>query len=203
MRRIGLTLLMLATAASAAAQDGSEGSAQRTAESAQRFLSEFAGQAGFYAYLMLLERDGGLVPQNEGDTVRYEQDGSLAALSLVGPVTGWTAVDRCRSRIEMENPRSMNGASRLHKSPPASVVREIDWSRALSASASGTPSPWNIPDGSGHTSARSYFSTGVGMRNGVAAAPLFLFQTKEDAERVAFAFDFLRRECELKSDTGF
>jgi hypothetical protein len=70
---------------------------------------------------------------------------------------------------------------------------------AASAQAGATP----IRQADGGYASLYLFSVGLQPRNGDASLPNFYFQTKEEADRIAFAFDFLRRECALKSDTGF
>jgi hypothetical protein len=69
MRKLGLALLVLATAASASAQDGSESGATRTPESAQRFLAEFYAQGDLTGGILMIARDGSFVPWPVGASI--------------------------------------------------------------------------------------------------------------------------------------
>ena len=193
MMRVALAAA-IAVAAPAGAQDGSEGAGQRTPESAQRFLTEFLGQGGFGAIVTLRLRDGGYGPYLATDA------GDWAF--TYGQVATWRGVDRCRSRIEPAGVRT-NFEGPSYKYPPQYVGLDIDWSRVIKIDVTPSPANYTVRGSDGPAINRSVFAVLPTVREGHAWLPGLLFDSKEDADRVGLAMEFLRTQCAFKSDTGF
>lgn len=187
-------LFVSVAGAPAQAQDGSEGTAQRTPESAQRFLTEFLAQGGFGAIVTLRLRDGGYGPYLAADA------GDWAF--TYGQVASWRGVDRCRSRIELAGIRS-NFEGPSYKYLPQYVGLDIDWSRVIKIDVTPSPANYTVRPSDGPAINRSVFAVLPTVREGHAWLPGLLFDSKEDADRVGLAMEFLRSQCAFKSDTGF
>jgi hypothetical protein len=184
--------ITLITGVSATAQDGSEASSPRTIEGAQKFLSQIYAQGG---------TEGTLQVYQQGSEVRTERTDGGSVKILRGAIRGVGSVDRCQStvtyaglshkRYSVRDPQTPFG------SPDAELVRTIDWGKAT---AVVVQKDW-LSDGQANALDTGWHQIVVQMRddNGLA----FLHRSEEEAKRAAFAMEFLRDECGLKSDTGF
>ena len=201
MRVLIIGCVALALGMPALAQDGSEAGAGRTADGAQKFMSDFYAQGGLKAMTYKIVQNGAYGPWPTGEQIQTDASGKWNSAYLYGGVAKWTPLDRCRTQVELDNARSSYEQS--VQLPAQSVTTEIDWSRVVSVVATQAASALPVPLGDGRYGQVSYFSIGLQARNGSPMLPALLFESKEEADRVTFALDFLRRECVLKSDTGF
>ena len=194
MRALAAVAALLASlaVAPAQAQDGSEGTAQRTPESAQRFLSEFFAQGGFDTFVNVRVEGDALVP------FRWTENGRTFAF---GSVQRWTATGRCNSRVDIGNIRTISEGPG-YGLPPQSIAIDIDWSKVLHTSVEPART-FQVRAADGSATSRTYFGIAASVRDREFVLPGLVFVSKEDADRVGFALDFLRRECGFKSDTGF
>lgn len=186
----------LAAAVPAGAQDGSEGTAQRTPESAQRFLAGFFGQGGFDA-LTTVYRDKGAIEPYSPETHTNPPDGAVS--NLYGRVAAWQAVDRCRSRIELAELRAVYDYQNLYQAAPFAMAFEVDWAKVTKIVRYRAKVPKRT------SSAPAVEVEPIIMALGYKSqeVPAFLFDSEEEADRVAFAFSFLKQNCAYASDTGF
>lgn len=186
--------LALGAVTPAVAQDGSEVSAQRTPESAQRFLTQFLGENKFGALLTARLRDGGYGPYLASETGAWAY--------TYGLVAGWQAGDRCRSRIQLASVRTnFDGPS--YAFTPQFVGLDIDWSQVTAVQVEPPSTGFQVRTSDGPPIQRHAFKVAPTVREGHHWVPALLFDSKEDADRVANAMDFLRTNCIVAADTGF
>ena len=187
MRAVLLTLAALALAAPAAAQDGSEGSVQRTPESAQRFLGEYFAKMPSIGLVWFMTHDGVLKP------VRNYQPIEGVGVSGSGKIAEWSAPEPCHSTVDLRDLDLKSGKLNSGEEFNFSLQShryEIDWSRVT-----------------GVTRADNYSGRGpavtIGYPAGEVMLPALSVASLEDADRLKFAFAFLKEKCAFKSDTGF
>lgn len=198
MRALAAVAALLGSLAGvpAQAQDGSEGTAQRTPESAQRFLSEFFAQGGFGAHTTVRTDKGDYAPNIQAET----DNDSTKVDATFSTVAGWSSADRCRSRIDLANMRALDPQwDRTYNDPPRTMAYEFDWSR-VTAVETGAGQVQIRPTEAAPTIAHSSYLI---IRYKDFELPTLLFATAEEAERIRFAAEFLRMSCGFKTDTGF
>jgi hypothetical protein len=191
MHRLALILASsLALATPTAAQDGSEPTTARTVEGAQRFLVEYySRQPNQSAFISLLSGEHGLeVRSGPSSASDVAADGRLASIASEGP---------CRTAVKFDNLRKYT-AGYVNPPPvipnaPRELLHSIDWSQITAVTVAER---------------REYRGQAVGVTvagwevsaGGLGFMPYH--STKESAQRVAFAMEFLSQQCS-KSDTGF
>lgn len=189
-----LTIAALALAAAAAAQDGSEAGKERTVEGAQAFLKTFYEDHSSAGEFVIWVNGSQWLPYQEAKPAGHH----FAFLS--GDVARAEAQDRCTTTFHLERIRTKrffaNTPSVTLQMPAGGVSRRVDWSRVTRV---------RVRDDDRYDDDGSTVKTGATLVAVGSKGDEFdlVFGAKEDAERVAFAMDFLRENCSVKSDTGF
>lgn len=185
----GVSLLL---ASASFAQDGSEGSASRTPESANRFLYTVFSQddAGAFSYDVLV-KDGSIVDDNAIGATTKPVDGRLEVLTADGP---------CKSRLRLRDAQVADG-SFWNVGP---FERTIDWGKVSAVEKTHvviteTYGPKEQPTG---TRERTLKGLRLKMRNNWQEIR-FSTPSEEERDRAVFAVEFLRQGCAVASDTGF
>lgn len=190
VRTLPLALAALAVAAPATAQDGSEVAERRTVEGAQKFVGDFYTArrdqtVSTYAHLV-----GGQWEVQQGKVL--PEDTWIHA-----KLVGMARSDKCSTSLQIGEPRKYTvgyfGTPPLEPNAPKMLTATIDWSQVSSIAIYE----------------QREFKKGLGVTNvGWVVGPSgsnisFLHADQESAKRVAFAMEFLRENCGVKSDTGF
>ena len=211
MRLVLLALATLCFSAPAVSQDGSEGSVQRTPESAQTFLGEFFRNDNTAASIALMRNpDGALLDY----VTALRRDGS-AVFNVSGEVQDWVGTDRCLSVVQVREMRSLTEGQEFYHQPLASWSYALDWSKVVEF-VRHEHGAISFKTTSGRGNSPYYYRINSGPRTEVGsdktvlsvaikdrAGPTFFFKTPQEADRVLFAFSFLKDACALQSDTGF
>jgi hypothetical protein len=191
MSRFALAAL-LAVAAPTAAQDGSETAAARTVEGAQQFLVHFYAKGA-----ARIETRGYL---SGGEWSWSESPGSTSIL-VEAKVDAAKTLGRCKSEILFSSPskKRFRASSPLDPvlAPNARLSLNVDWSKVTRVKADAG---WVFEEG-GTQEVPSGWHRAMIYWPGNSA--FFLHLDPSDAERAAFAMQFLKEQCAPKSDTGF
>lgn len=195
MRRLIAAGLLLAAPIAARAQDGSEATGPaRTAEGAGRFLTEFFAGDRIHSLVHSRVSAAGVGPYADGQPGRWVQWHNRIA-RVAAPAI-------CRMQVEMSElvPTMFTPPIEDVPTAPAAMAVEIDWAKVKQVIVAAGPQRFRTGVAG---SERSATSVQLKVADHEHQPPLFLFDTKEEADRVGFAMDFLQRECAPKSAMGF
>jgi hypothetical protein len=185
---------LLAIAAPAAAQDGSETATQRTVEGAQSFLGGLYARGGAQAAVGIWH--------SGGDWIRgWAEKPGYKWASLRGDVVGLEPESRCKNRLIFANPKLDSHQMQSPNTPftlAGNRVEEIvHWDRIASVKLAEE----ERGDGQGNRVKAGWWRINLLYydRNSVR----FYHLSEEDAQRAAAAIEFLRLNCGQNSDSGF
>lgn len=189
-----LACAMAVVSTSALAQDGSEASAQRTVDGAQRFLNQFLPTSGALGSFTVV------VPNFKWQNWRFPRTGesyrdvASIAPGAVARIARVRALSTCASTFDFADIRITDSAGIVDPSVPALPLSSqkggitIDWNSVRQVTQLNHPNGFHYiePEIPGQT-----------------FRFIFKFSDAEFASRTAFAMDFLRSACATKSETGF
>ena len=197
MRAPVAMLALLAIAAPAAAQDGSESSGARTTESAQRFMAQ-----------VLVRTDKPLWHSFTVYRIGGEVSNEPRAGGLVVPASGEikavTSETPCVTRLRLEQAQVAQlaaGETSNLQITGGRTERAIDWSKTETIEKH--ESKITSRDTAGQViGTRTEYGVAETMQGGWERVT-FDLPSQSERDRLAFAIEFLKSACELKSDTGF
>lgn len=195
--RAAVGLLALLVAVPVVAQDGSEGGAARTPESAQRFMAQ-----------VLVRTDKplwhGFTVYRVGDEVSNEPRAGGLVVPASGEIKAVTSDAPCVTRLRLDQAqvaqRAAGETSNL-RITGGSTERAIDWSKTESVEK--YESSVTSSDAAGQViGTRTEYGVAAKMQGGWQRLQ-FDLPSQAERDRLAFAIEFLKGACEFKSDTGF
>lgn len=182
----------LAAATPAAAQDGSEASGQRTVEGAQQFLLDFYSNGG-----ARIEAGG---YQSSSGWSWTNSAGSTSVL-IEGKVDSLRSLERCKSAVVISTiikKRFRASDPTIPIFPQASTLTlQIDWAKVTKVKSDPG---WLFEEGGSVEVPSGWHRAMIYWPGGSA---FFMHLDEADAERAAFAMQFLKDNCGFKTDTGF
>lgn len=200
---IALAAAVLGASVPADAQDGSEVLAERTPEGAVAFLDQFLRDMGARGrFLLYFPNRWGRSDRRRFQDWRLAVDGepestnkgmaSAAIVALVAQAPCQTDFTLTDLHYAGTTGGSVDPYDLLISAPGQSAIYRMDWSQVSVVRV--TPIRSNL------VSAQGYPLNFYTMRGGFGE---FYFRTLEEANRAAFAMDFLRAACVPRSTTGF
>jgi hypothetical protein len=190
--RLGALLALAGLCASGAiAQDGSEGSASRTPETANRFLYTVFSQpdAGSVSY-DVQTKDGAIV-----------DDEALGATPRVvsGRLKAFESTEPCKTRFILGNAQVTDSDG---KWVLGDFERTIEWGKISKIERITSKVTDSDPVTKQVLKQRHLFGLWVTMRNNWQKLTLTT-PSEEERNRAEFAIEFLRQGCSVANDTGF
>lgn len=195
-------LALMLAASAATAQDGSEGAAARTPEAAQEFLAAHLMRGGWQAESYAW---------HDGSVYRFYKNGWQEAPvremrmgaqdGVYGDIASVESPDACTTVLTVTINQLTRHAieDQLKPIPSTRVVARIDWRNADTV---------KVEQQSIGSRERGESVTLRGFRviewdNKVKAGIMFLTQEKSNADRVAFAMNYLREKCDPTAGSPF
>lgn len=189
-------LVALTMATPLFAQDGSEPGAARTPESAQRFLTQLLVREEPLWYSFNAYRAAA--------NVSDEPRAGMALVPASGAIKTVTSDSPCRTRLTLEQAQVAqrdSGETTNLQIEGGRTMRAIDWSKVeVIDKFESTVTSRDLQGAV--ISTRSEYGVEMTMQGGWQKLR-FNLPAKAERDRLAFAAEFLKTSCELKSDTGF
>lgn len=198
MRALPLALAALTLTAPAVAQDGSETAEKRTVEGAQKFLSEY------YSQTSARLKSGGYTLNGHWSIEKLP--GSTHEMAE-GTIVKFEPVDRCKSKFIMSPAIKYRWRASDPRVPITAdsgrLVVDVDWSKITRLEVKDD---WYFEEGGPNSVSTGSTMILIWMKKATEGGDASFFPihaTKEEAERAAFAMQFLKEQCGFKTETGF